>query len=310
MHLIKNYLRNLKHTNYANPQLKDHIEKTLQNPRLFFKHKKVTYTVHTTTTCDEILFSSTLKTPYPENNYAHAFFYRQHSVQLKGIIIMLHGWKIDSQTLYKVFINKFVNNGYGVIFLELPYHLHRTPAKSYSGEYFISANLQRTIDAYRQAVLDVRCVIDFALQHTKNIALCGTSLGAIVAALTLPFDNRIKGVISIVGGGNIAEICWNGISTVQVKRDFVQHNLPLKTVVHAWKVIDPLTYAHPRLKDRMLMINAEKDAYIPSRFTEALWEQFGKPKIVWLPTGHVGFVLHIHRVMKEAFTFLEERFTQ
>lgn len=309
------HFRNMKETNYADARVTSNIKQILKNPQLFFNHKKVKRVkVEFIKKSDieeyKITFPSALQTKYSENNLVHAWYKKpQHE---RGIVILLHGWKIDSQIVYKLTIKNFLDANYGVVFLELPYHMHRTPAQSYSGEYFITANLQRTIDAYRQAVLDVRCCIDYfttkTKKRTRNIALWGTSLGAMIATLTLPFDQRVKAVVSVVGGGNIAGICWNGVSTQQVKRDCVQHNISFETIENYWKIIDPLTYATKKLKNCVLMINAEKDEYISPVYTKQLWERLGKPKIVWLPMGHLGFIMHFKKGMKETLKFIEERF--
>ena len=313
MNLITKYFKQKKDTNYADAEGCYNPTPILKKPQAFFKHTAVKYTIKQLNKGKSLItFPSNITTPYPENNTVYAT-YRQPQERdqhkNKGIIIMLHGWKIASQKFYTLFMRRFLKEGYGVIFLELPYHLHRTPQKSYSGEYFITANLQRTVEAYHQAVLDVRCLIDFCIKETKNVALWGTSLGAITAALTVPFDPRIKGIISIVGGGNIAGICWTGISTTQVKRDCVQHNITFETVQNYWRLIDPVTYTTHSVRKKMLMINAEKDEYIAREFTLQLWEKCGKPRIVWLPTGHVSFVLYYNKVMRECLGFLEKRFT-
>jgi dienelactone hydrolase len=68
--------------------------------------------------------------------------------------------------------------------ISLPYHDHRMPPKLTRADYAVSANIGRTIDATRQAVIDVRSCYDW-LEHRgyTDLGIVGTSLGSCYAFL-------------------------------------------------------------------------------------------------------------------------------
>lgn len=54
------------------------------------------------------------------------------------------------------------NLKWNMYYFTLPYHFDRKPNQSlYSGEYMVSANVERTVEATRQAVADLRTLIEW-----------------------------------------------------------------------------------------------------------------------------------------------------
>lgn len=64
-------------------------------------------------------------------------------------------------------------------YYSLPYHFEREPENSlYSGELMISANIDRTIESTRQAVVDLRALIYWIKANKKGpVIIVGVSLG-------------------------------------------------------------------------------------------------------------------------------------
>lgn len=52
--------------------------------------------------------------------------------------------------------------GWNTYYFTLPYHFEREPNESlFSGEYMVSAHLERTVQASKQAVVDLRQLINW-----------------------------------------------------------------------------------------------------------------------------------------------------
>ena len=76
-------------------------------------------------------------------------------------VILVHGWRMDSTNKLKnIFQQKMMDLGWNMYYFSMPYHFDREPESSlYSGEYMISANVERTVEASQQAVSDLRALI-------------------------------------------------------------------------------------------------------------------------------------------------------
>jgi len=67
------------------------------------------------------------------------------------------------------------------------------PPELQRADYAVSANICRTIDATRQAVIDVRCCFDWLeTQGYNRLGIVGTSLGSCYACLASAHDERIS----------------------------------------------------------------------------------------------------------------------
>ena len=101
---------------------------------------------------DFLLFTSPVHTPHPVNNLARARWFP--SGKRRALIVMPQ-WNSDAEGhngLCRIF-NKM---GISALRLSLPYHDYRKPAETERADYAVSANIGRTIDAGRQAVIDAR----------------------------------------------------------------------------------------------------------------------------------------------------------
>ncbi len=84
--------------------------------------------------------------------------------------------------------------GISTLRISLPYHDYRMPAELQRADYAVSSNVCRTIDAARQAVIDVRCCLDWLeTQGFDRFGIVGTSLGSSYACLASAHDHRISG---------------------------------------------------------------------------------------------------------------------
>lgn len=71
----------------------------------------------------------------------------------------------------KIFHNRIMNDlGWNMYYYSLPYHFEREPENSlYSGELMISANIDRTIESTRQAIVDLRALIHWIKANKKAL---------------------------------------------------------------------------------------------------------------------------------------------
>ena len=96
----------------------------------------------------------------------------------KQAIVVLPQWNADGFS-HNSLCTIFNRMGISALRLSKPYHDIRRPTELERSDYSVSANIGRTISACRQAVVDIRCCIDWLEeQGYQQFGVLGTSLGS------------------------------------------------------------------------------------------------------------------------------------
>ena len=99
------------------------------------------------------------RTPHPENNVVRArYFPERRSAGAGAPCVVLPQWNADAEGHVGLcrLLNRF---GISALRLSLPYHDARMPPELRRADYIVSANVGRTAQVCRQAVLDARRAI-------------------------------------------------------------------------------------------------------------------------------------------------------
>ena len=132
-------------------------------------------------------FTSPERTPYPENDQVNARWYpapeHKDPKRPKQAIVVLPQWNSDGFS-HNSLCTIFNRMGVSALRLSMPYHDIRRPAELERSDYSVSANIGRTLAACRQAVVDIRCCVDWLEeQGYEHFGVLGTSLGSCYAFL-------------------------------------------------------------------------------------------------------------------------------
>ncbi len=236
-----------------------------------------------------LTFPSAVTSPHPENNTVYCRFFPAESE--RSAVIVIPQWNADH--LGHVSLCNLLNRcGVTALRLSMPYHEQRKPAHTKRAEYMVSANIGRTIQASRQAVLDIRRAADWLVrQGYQKIGLLGTSIGSCVGFISLVHDDRLK-----VGAFNhvsnyFADVVWTGLSTSHVRRS-LDGNITLEDLRKFWSVISPYPFVS-RLKKtpkQILMISAKYDLTFLPTLSRQLFKGLESQRIrhdkILLPCGH------------------------
>ncbi|MRA75697.1 alpha/beta hydrolase, partial [Bacillus thuringiensis] len=67
-------------------------------------------------------------------------------------VIFVHGWRMENnERVRKIFHEKMIDLDWNLYYFTLPYHFAREPEESlFSGEYMVSADIQRTVKSTQQ----------------------------------------------------------------------------------------------------------------------------------------------------------------
>lgn len=235
-------------------------------------------------------FSSNVHTPYPENNVVHGQWFPGKPGDDRAVLVLPH-WNAPGDA-HNALAKAFQRFGASALRLSLPYHDFRMPAELERADYAVSSNIGRTIDATRQAVIDIRCALDWLEQQgAKRIAIVGTSLGSCYAFLASAHDDRIKVNAFNHCSTYFADVVWTGLSTIHVRQG-LEGNVDRDQLRDLWMPISPMAYfdKFASKKKRSLFLYAQYDTtFIPelSRETVKMCSDWKLDhKVVVMPCGH------------------------
>jgi dienelactone hydrolase len=174
----------------------------------------------------------------------------------------------------------------------MPYHDIRMPAELERADYAVSANIARTIDATRQAVIDVRCCLDWLESRGyRRFGILGTSLGSCYSFLASAHDKRIAVNAFNHASTYFADVVWTGQSTRHI-REAIEPVLDVDRLRQAWLSISPMAYfdKFARWSKKVLVIYADYDLTFLPQFSREIVSRFREHnidhKVVVLPCGH------------------------
>jgi len=233
-------------------------------------------------------FTSPVHTPYAENNLANA---RWFPAKGKSAVVLLPHWNSDALH-YNSLCRIFNRLGISVLRLSMPYHDIRRPAEIRRADYAVSANIGRTMDACRQAVLDIRCCLDWLEQQGyESLGTVGTSLGSCYAFLAAAHDSRIKVAAFNHASTYVADVVWHGQSTRHIREGLEQH-MDIDRLRALWTAVSPMSYfkQFARWKRKSLIVYAKYDLTFLPEFSKQVVAEFERykldHKVAVLPCGH------------------------
>jgi dienelactone hydrolase len=243
---------------------------------------------------DLVSFTSPVWTPHAENNTAYARWFpartRAGTRSRKAIVLLPH-W--NAHAAQHVALCRAISKlGISVLRISLPYHDRRLPAETERSDYAVSSNIGRTMDATRQAVIDVRCCFDWLEQQGyHHLGIVGTSLGSCYAFLASAHDERIGVNVFNHCSTYFADVVWTGLSTRHIRQAF-EGNIDIDGLRQSWMAISPVSYIekYAQKRKKSLFTYATLDTtFLPelSRDILARIQSFGVDhRVVALPCGH------------------------
>jgi dienelactone hydrolase len=239
-------------------------------------------------------FTSAVETPHHENNLVHGQWFPaklKPGARRVAAIVLPH-WNA-SATQHSALCAGLAKLGISTLRLSLPYHDYRMPAELKRADYAVSANIARTIDSTRQAVIDTRSVADWLQsQGFERLGIVGTSLGSCYAFLASAHDPRLEVNVFNHVSTFFADVVWEGLSTQHIRKS-IEPEVSLEQLREAWSVISPPHYLdrYAAAKEKKtLFIYARYDTTFPVRFSQQVIAKARELKMdhksVVLPCGH------------------------
>jgi dienelactone hydrolase len=246
-------------------------------------------------------FTSPARSPYPENDLVNARWFpapaHKDPARPKQAIVVLPQWNADafSHNALCALFNRF---GVSALRLSKPYHDVRRPAELERADFAVSSNIGRTLAACRQAVVDIRCCLDWLeSQGYQHFGILGTSLGSCYAFLASAHDARLRVNAFNHASTAFGDVVWTGQSTRHIRQALEEAGLTQPRLCALWSAISPVSYfdkflgadGHAAGKN-VLLIYANYDLTFPKEYSLQAVDAFQKngvrftPRV--LPCGH------------------------
>lgn len=273
-----------------------------------------TYEVETTPEISErigisfVRFPSPVTTPVDKNNTVHCeYYFPKREGKVPGVIV-LHILGGDFP-LARLFANSLAQHGVAALFLKMPYYGERRDPTS--PRRMISSEPRETAEGMTQAVLDIRQASAWLAAQDNidpdQLGIFGISLGGITGALAATSEPRLKNVCLLLAGGDIARVAWESPELAKLRRDWQAKGGTREEFIEILQPLDPTRYGDNVRGRRMLLMNATHDEVVPKQCTEALWNSFGQPELVWFRGGHYSVAWHLLSALDRTSRFFQAK---
>jgi dienelactone hydrolase len=246
-------------------------------------------------------FTSPERTPYPENDLVNARWFpapaHKDPARPKQAIVVLPQWNADAFS-HNALCHMFNRMGISALRLSKPYHDIRRPTELERSDYAVSANIGRTLSACRQAVVDIRCCIDWLEdQGYEHFGVLGTSLGSCYAFLASAHDPRIRVNAFNHASTAFGDVVWAGQSTRHIRAGLEVAGLTQERLRNLWAAVSPVRYydkfageAAGGPDKKVLVVYADYDLTFPRAYSVQVVDAFRQHGVNFetrvLPCGH------------------------
>jgi dienelactone hydrolase len=287
-------------------QVERYVEEVMRDTHAFFTPPPTSDYVFTANAAHAadgeagvLRFPSALTTPPAANNPVGARWFPSAAAQRRAangaghdrgpVVLVLPQWNADAGG-HVGLARLLARCGISALRLSLPYHDVRMPSELQRADYIVSANVMRTLQSCRQAVLDARRAIDWlAAEGFERIGILGTSLGSCLSLLTAAHEPRIRAAALNHVSPWFADVVWRGLSTRHV-REGLEGHVELERLRRIWMPISPMSYLDEMRRTRSLLVYARYDLTFPLDLSKLLLDRFadhGIPHETFaLPCGH------------------------
>lgn len=238
-------------------------------------------------------FPSDISTDVEENKVVWAKI--TESGSFDKALVIFHHWNASARN--RQIADFFSHRGITVVEVAMPYHFERSRPGSEHADYMLSANLGRTIQSVRQAVLDGRKLLRWLKSEGyREVSVLGMSLGSWAAGLIAAHDSSVSKASLFLTAGSLADMVWTGRATRSIRAS-LEPEIGLTDLRRAWGPVDMENHAHrfARPDLDLHVVLAKRDQVVlpdlSERFMQRVKEAGARPSILKLNCGHYSLGL-------------------
>jgi dienelactone hydrolase len=225
----------------------------------------------------------------------------------KAALLYVHGWLepgpwIEEATYLPRLYDAL---GVDVLHVQLPFHGTRNPKGAlFHGEYFLTGDLVRSIEALRQSCIDARTAVAWLRsQGYTQVGVTGISFGGSIAMLLACLDPTPEYIVPVCGHLQLADALEDAPILWRMKADLERFGVDREQRKRIMSEL-ALTSMKPLVPpERQQWIMARDDVYIDAALVTRQWDAWGRPPIDWIPTGHMTFPLSLPRIVERTRQF-------
>ena len=238
---------------------------------------------------DVLTFTSAIASPWPENNRVHGQLFRAR--RSGPAVVVLAQWNARWEEQQSV-CRWLIRLGITAVKMSLPYHDRRAIPGHPRADHLVGPNIGLTMQAGRQAVVDVRRTLRWLEQQGYDrLGVLGTSIGSAIGFITMCHEPALRAGAFLHASTYFGEVVSHGLTTTNVWES-LSAGVSRDELRHYWAPISPFPYI-ARLRGaekRILLITGRYDPTFWPEFTDALLQKLRREQVGFeslsLPCGH------------------------
>jgi len=240
---------------------------------------------------DNILaFTSAIASPWAENNRVYAqLFPAKH----KGpAVVVLAQWNARWQEQGNV-CRWLQRLGITAVKMSLPYHDRRAIPGHPRADHLVGPNIGLTIQATRQAVLDVRRTLRWLeADGYGRLGVLGTSIGSAIGFITMCHEPAICAGAFVHVSTYFGQVVASGLTTTNVWESLAAAGIKPEELERFWSPISPFPYVAKLrgARKKILLISGRYDPTFSPELTLQLLLKLRREQVEFehlaLPCGH------------------------
>jgi hypothetical protein len=262
-----------------------------------------------------LTFSSSIESPWPENNTVHAQFFP--AGKRGPAVLILPNWnaKWHGQRGLCEWLQRI---GISALKMSLPYHDRRMAKGHERADQLVGPNIGLTLQANRQAVQDARrCLRWLERKGYSRLGILGTSIGSSVGYITLVHDPAVRAGGFFHVSTYFADVVSQGMTTTHVWESLRQH-VTVDELREYWAPVSPMPYVERGLgagKNAFMVYGKYDPTFLPAlteQMLAALRRHKPHPRTLALHCGHYSLELppFSHIAGYRMLTFLRSALAQ
>lgn len=238
---------------------------------------------------DVLTFTSAIESPWRENNRVYGQMFRARHTGPAVVVLAQWNARWEEQQDVCRWLNRL---GITAVKMSLPYHDRRAIPGHPRGDHLVGPNIGLTVQANRQAVLDVRRTLHWLGQRGYDrLGILGTSIGSSIAFITMCHEPALRAGAFLHASTYFGDVVANGLTTMNVWES-LQTKVSHDELRRYWAPVSPYPYLSKLhgSSQKILAITAQHDPTFWPEFTNELLATVRREGIQFesmsLPCGH------------------------
>jgi hypothetical protein len=185
-----------------------------------------------------------------------------------------------------------------------PFHGPRTHPGMRGGDGYLCGDFVDTVHAQAQMLWDLRRLIAWLRREhgAPAVGVYGISLGAYTVAALASLEADLDCVVVGIPAVDFVDLLHSHIPPMLL-RATERLGFPWELLPVMLRVVSPLALRLRADRQRCYIFGGTSDTLTPPRQTRALWEHWGRPRLLQYRGGHVSFVVErqVQDLLLEAF---------